>query len=78
MNIVKLDKPLEVDVIEWAYDHPNCDALVIRKTDYKSQKMQVVMYALNEAGNGELHEILKSTNNFDLFRGIDASMIDRI
>ncbi len=75
-NIVILDNPQEVDIIDWWVAHLNCDALFLDGSDYS--KMIIVAYALNENGNNELLKIQKKYTSLKLCRGMDESMTNRI
>ena len=75
-NIHVLDKPMEVDCIEWGYAHPNCNALFVDGNS--SSTMKVIAYALNEQGNFELQLIKQKNNKYKLFAGVDASMLSPV
>ena len=75
-NIHVLDKPMEVDCIEWGYAHPNCNALFV--DDNSSSTMKVIAYALNEQGNIELQMIKRQNKKYKIFAGVDASMLNFI
>ncbi len=75
-NIHVLDKPMEVDCIEWGYARPNCNALFVDGNS--SSTMKVIAYALNEQGNFELRLIKQKNNKYKLFAGVDASMLNFI
>ncbi len=75
-NIHVLDKPMEVDCIEWGYQHPNCDALFYDGTTPST--MRIIAYALNEQGNIELQMIKRQNKKYKIFAGVDASMLNFI
>ena len=75
-NIVKLDKPIEVNCVEWGYAHPNCDALFFEGTTPST--MKIIAYALNEQGNIELQMIKRQNKKYKIFAGVDDSMLNFI
>ena len=72
-NCVILEEPLEVNSIEWAFEHPNCDALII-KNRKKSKYMTIKAYALNKDGNKELLSMCND-GKYGIFGGLDSSML---
>ena len=75
-NIVVLDDPIEVDIIEWAFQHPNCSALII-KENKAIHKMKIKAYALNEQGNRELdNEPYAFDDNIEYFGGVDERVLN--
>lgn len=75
-NIIVLDKPTEVDCIDWGYAHPNCNALFVDGNS--SSTMKVIAYAINEQGNFELQLIKQKNSKYKLFAGVDASMLSPV
>lgn len=53
-SITVLDKPMEVDVGEWIFSHPDCDSIV--EFIIGKQSMFVFAYAKYESGNDELQK----------------------
>ena len=74
-NVVKLDIPEEVNTIQWAFTHPNCDALIQKRNGYNTT-MTIVAYGLNEQGNDEL--LGMCNDDVDLFRGVDESLLSHL
>ena len=73
-NVIKLDNPQKVNVIEWGFKHPNCDALILRNNDdYKV--MYIVAYSVNNDGNLEIHKMAEDCEEYGVFAGIDKSML---
>lgn len=75
-NIHVLDKPMEVDCIEWGYAHPNCNAIFMEGTTPSTMKL--VAYASNEQGNLELQLLKQQNKKYKLFAGVDASMLNPV
>ena len=76
-NIKILDSPEEVDMIEWAFSHPNCNALIVKEVD-DSETMKIIAYAINEQGNKEISVMRHKDDNTEIFCGIDKSMINSL
>lgn len=74
-NICILEQPISVNILEWAYAHPNCDALVMKKVK-KIPNMTILAYGLNTDGNMELCSIVKENKDFGIFSGMDESLLN--
>ena len=76
-NIVKLDSPQKVNIMEWAVNHLNCDAL-IESGKGDVDNMYVVAYSLNAEGNQELKTESLKNSQYGIFGGLDSSMLNYI
>ena len=47
--ITVLDKPLKVDIMEWVFQHPDCDTIYEKSGD--GQKIYVFAYSNSKEGN---------------------------
>lgn len=72
-NCVVLNKPQKVNIIDWSFQHPNCDALILRD-EGDNTEMYIIAYSLNESGNAELQS-MSDSNEYAVFGGIDSSML---
>ena len=77
-NYVVYDKPEKVEMAEWAFGHPNCDALIVDDDKAENGYMFIKAYALNEKGNDELRDLSNQDSNYGIFVGIDESMLSFI
>jgi len=75
-NCVVYDEPIEVNSAKWAFEHPNCDALILKKRN-KPNYIIIKAYALNDIGNKELLEMCDDIK-YGIFGGIDRSMLNFI
>ena len=76
-NTIWLNEPQEVNTMEWALKHVNCDALILRNKGDKDT-MFVVAYALNNNGNRELKDCSLDNIEYGIFGGLDESMLSYI
>ena len=74
-NIIWLNHPQEVNVMEWALSHINCDSLILSNRGNKST-MFVVAYSLNREGNIELKRYSLQNDQYGIFGGLDESMLN--
>ena len=51
-NITVLEKPVKVDIMEWAFEHPDCDT-IYEKTG-EGQIINVFAYSNSKEGNLDL------------------------
>lgn len=75
-GIEKLEKPLEVNTIDWAFEHLGCDALVIK--DNRCNTMSVLAYAIEPKYNIMLNDLQMDNDNSVIFKNTDKDEVNAI
>lgn len=75
-GIRELDKPLEVNTIDWAFEHLGCNALVIK--DDSCNTMRILAYAVEPKYNTMLNTLLADDKNSIIFKNTDKDEVTSI
>lgn len=75
-GIEKLDKPLEVDTVDWAFEHLGCDALVIK--DDTCSTMKILAYAVEPKYNIALNVLQRNNDNSIIFKNTDKDEVNAV
>lgn len=75
-GIEKLNKPLEVNTVDWAFEHLGCDALVIK--DNQCNTMQILAYAVEPKYNTMLNVLQMNDDNSVIFKNTDKDEVNAI
>lgn len=73
LGIEKLDKPMEVDTVDWAFEHLGCDALVVK--DDKCSTMKILAYAIEPKYNTMLSVLQINDENSIIFKNTDKDEV---
>ncbi|MBD5452065.1 MAG: hypothetical protein HDR25_05445 [Lachnospiraceae bacterium] len=75
-GIKTLEKPIEVNTIDWAFEHLGCDALIIK--DDRCNTMSVLAYAIEPKYNKLLYDLLMHHDNSIIFKNTDKDEVNAI
>lgn len=72
-GIKELDRPLEVNTIDWAFEHLGCNALVIK--DDSCSTMRILAYAIEPQYNTKLNILQVNNQNSIIFKNTDKDEV---
>lgn len=75
-GIKELDRPIEVNTIDWAFEHLGCNALVIR--DDSCSTMRILAYAVEPRYNTMLNILQENDKNSIIFKNTDKDEVNSI
>lgn len=75
-GIKVLERPETVDMIDWAFEHIGCNALI--KKGSNAITMSIIAYATDKIFNHDLIDIQKKTPNSIIFKNVNENEVDSI
>lgn len=75
-GIEKLENPMEVDTIDWAFAHLGCDALVVK--DDNCGTMRILAYAVEPKYNAILRMLQTNNAGSIIFKNTDEDEVNAI
>ena len=79
-GIAFYDTPYKIDLLEFAYDHLDCDS-IISENDFESDEAKVIAYATEEKYNAELYDVYDKqykNNGYRVMRQISSLEVSSI
>lgn len=75
-GIEKLDKPLKVNTVDWAFEHLGCDALVLK--DNQCSTMKILAYAVEPKYNSMLNALQMNDDSSVIFKNTNEDEVNAI
>jgi len=75
-SVVFLEIPIDIEPLEWAFEHLGCNALVVN--NQPKDLMTVIAYASSPEANSELETLQGEIENSLIFRNFSESEVNSI